>query len=256
MSKLTIVLTNDDGIMAPGLEILERRLQTIAEVTVIAPVEQMSAVSHSLTLTKPLRVDFVSANKYAVYGTPADCIAFAVRELLPDIPALVVSGINNGPNLGEDVIYSGTVAGAREGALYGITSLAISLANEKRITILPEDYDKASNIALNVIKSILKNNFLYKDVFLNLNVPVLKDREIKGLKVTHLASRKYLGKFIPDKEEGISKYYWVSGDEPPVWEGSEHSDYYAIKNGFASLTPLGLEATAYNRMKEFEILEY
>lgn len=255
MARPIIVLTNDDGILAPGLEILERTLEEIADIYVVAPAGEMSASSHSLTLHSPLRVDFVTPKKFAVYGTPADCISFAVRELLDDVPDLVISGINQGPNLGEDVIYSGTVAGAREGALFGITSLAISLAHSRGEILLPEDFAQASRISSEIIRSILRNNYLYKDVFLNLNVPVVRDGTPKGTRVTHLASRKYLGRFSIQKEEGISKYYWISGNEDPVWAAESASDYAAVREGYASVTPLELEHTAHERIDEFKFLE-
>ena len=236
----SILVTNDDGIHSQGLVSLANTLEGLGEVTVIAPDREKSAASHALTLHRPLRIDAWRDGYYMVNGTPADCVYLGVVEVLDRKPDLLVSGINRGANVGDDVTYSGTIAAAFEGTILGIPSFAISLVGNQ-----PYDFSNASRVALTLAEKVLDRG-LPKDTLLNVNVP---SGEIKGVRTTRQ------GKHIYEElvHEGIdprgSKYYWIgSGEAPHVDQGGD-TDYMAVRDGYISVCPLHLDLTHYESLE-------
>ena len=232
-----ILLSNDDGIHAPGLRALAESLGATGEVSILAPLTEQSATSHALTLHHPLRVKEMGPRTFAVEGTPTDCVLLAVREFLPERPDLVVSGVNQGPNMGEDVIYSGTVAAAMEGAILGIPSMAVSLASWEVVNFGP-----AAAIARAVAEALLAAGppprFL-----VNVNIPPLPREAIRGVRVTRLGTRVYHDAIVKKMDPRGRAYYWIGG-AMPSWEAGSDTDFAAVEAGYVSLTPLLLDITA------------
>lgn len=241
--KKTILISNDDGIHSEGIKALARALKRVGEVFVVAPDRERSAASHSLTLHRPLRVEKIGLNAYAIDGTPTDCINLAVNGILKKRPDLVVSGINKGGNLGDDVTYSGTVSAAMEGTLLGIPSFAISLVSISRENF---DFKNAARFAARLARFILKNR-LPKDTLLNINVPDVDD--IKGYRITKQGKRLYGDAIVEKVDPRGKKYYWIGGDILK-WEGGEDTDFKAITSNFISITPVHLDMTNYASFKE------
>ena len=241
--KKTILVSNDDGIHSEGIKALARALKRVGEVFIVAPDRERSAASHSLTLHKPLRVEKIGPNAYAINGTPTDCINLAVNGILKKRPDLVVSGINKGGNLGDDVTYSGTVSAAMEGTLLGIPSFAISLVSISRENF---DFKNAARFAARLARFILKNR-LPKDTLLNINVPDVD--EIKGYRITKQGKRLYGDAIVEKVDPRGKKYYWIGGDILK-WEGGEDTDFKAITSNFISITPVHLDMTNYASFKE------
>ena len=241
--KKTILVSNDDGIHSEGIKTLAKALKRVGEVFIVAPDRERSAASHSLTLHKPLRVEKIGPNAYAINGTPTDCINLAVNGILKKRPDLVVSGINKGGNLGDDVTYSGTVSAAMEGTLLGIPSFAISLVSISRENF---DFKNAARFAARLARFILKNR-LPKDTLLNINVPDVD--EIKGYRITKQGKRLYGDAIVEKVDPRGKKYYWIGGDILK-WEGGEDTDFKAITSNFISITPVHLDMTNYASFKE------
>jgi len=241
--KKTILVSNDDGIHSEGIKALARALKRVGEVFIVAPDRERSAASHSLTLHKPLRVEKIGPNAYAINGTPTDCINLAVNGILKKRPDLVVSGINKGGNLGDDVTYSGTVSAAMEGTLLSIPSFAISLVSISRENF---DFKNAARFAARLARFILKNR-LPKDTLLNINVPDVD--EIKGYRITKQGKRLYGDAVVEKVDPRGKKYYWIGGDILK-WEGGEDTDFKAITSNFISITPVHLDMTNYASFKE------
>jgi 5'-nucleotidase len=240
-----ILVTNDDGIHARGLQALADALAPLGEVHVVAPDREQSAVGHALTLHRPLRVDRVADRKFAVNGTPSDCVNLAVLGLLPEPPVLVASGVNHGSNLGDDVTYSGTVSAAMEGTLLGVSSLAVSQADPDG-----ESFEAAGAVALAVATRLLVEGLPAKTL-LNVNVP---RGAVKGIRLTRLGHRVYREKVIREVDPRGRPYYWI-GAGPPEWAEDTDADIAAVHAGFASVTPLHLDLThhgALGRMTEWE----
>jgi 5'-nucleotidase len=233
-----ILVTNDDGIHAPGLQALADALEELSEVHVIAPDREQSAVGHALTLHRPLRVERIAERRFAVNGTPSDCVNLGVLGVLPEAPALVVSGINHGANLGDDVTYSGTVSAAMEGTLLGVPSMAVSQVD-------PDGggFEAAAEVARLVAARLLVEGLPAK-TFLNVNVP---RGPLAGVRVTRLGHRVYREKVVQEVDPRGRSYYWI-GAGPPVWEEDEGSDIAAIYGGFATITPLHLDLTHYGAL--------
>jgi 5'-nucleotidase len=241
---MRILVSNDDGFLAPGLSALVKALKEFAEVTVVAPDRNRSGASNSLTLDAPLRIYTAENGFFAVNGTPTDCVHLAVTGLLEEMPDMVVSGINEGSNLSDDVLYSGTVAAATEGRFLGLPSIAISLAGPKC-----EHYATAAKVASLLVKQ-LQNNTLPRDTVLNVNVPDLPFEEIKGFEVTRLGTRHGAEPTVKASDPRGRRIYWV-GPPGPQQDAGPGTDFHAVKAGFVSITPLHLDLTHY---KVFEQL--
>ena len=239
-----ILVTNDDGVTAPGLFALVDALRGLGDVSILAPDRNWSASGHVKTLHRPLRVREVQLQDgsaaLASDGAPSDCVALAVMGILSDID-LVVSGINPHANIGHDVTYSGTVTAAMEAVIWGLPGLAVSLDSpDNHLGVL--DYEPAAEYARQVAKMILNKNFP-EEVVLNLNVPYLPLEEINGIQVTRQGLRVYHDELLKRDDPRGVPYYWLGGD-PPGGIPDQGTDYGAIKSGYASLTPLKLDLTA------------
>jgi 5'-nucleotidase len=241
---LTILVTNDDGIDSQGIKVLAETLKALGRVYVVAPDKECSAMAHSLSLRRPLRVDQVRKDYFAVDGTPADCVNLAICCLLSKRPDLIVSGINKGGNLGEDITYSGTVSAAFEGAFYGIPSFAISLVSRDEFK-----FQTAASFALRVARFILRNG-LPKDTFLNINVPNVNEDGVKSYKITKQGRRIYGDAVVEEVDSVGQKYYWIQGHRGV--ESMEGTDFEAVSNHHISITPLHLDLTDYSSIGEIE----
>lgn len=238
---MRILVSNDDGILAPGIQALALALATEHEVTVMAPDRERSATGHALTLHKPLRVEKVALGgnvkaAYAVNGTPSDCVKLAVGTLLEEPPDLVFSGVNRGPNLGTDVIYSGTVSAALEGTILGITSVAFSLASFSDV-----GYDEASQFAL-VMARMLQGRRLPPKVLLNVNYPAISEEAPHEVRITRLGERKYTDIFETRTDPRGRTYYWLAGEVVEVEEAHD-TDVTAIRENCISVTPIHYDMT-------------
>ena len=238
-----ILISNDDGVNAPGIIYLSDLMKDVGKVVVVAPSHEMSASSHAVTLKKPLFVEKVSSDMYSVSGTPADCILVDLLHILKKSPDYILSGINLGQNLGEDVFYSGTVAAAREGALYGIKSAAFSIVVDNRDETV--HFESAALIARDIVKKIL--GALPQGVLLNVNIPNLPFDEIKGIRITKLSTRRYVD--VVKEEGGVI----VLGGKP-IWKMEEGTDIVAVKEGYVSITPLLKDLTDYDGKRTLEKL--
>jgi len=240
----TILLTNDDGINAPGLTCLREAISKIARMVVIAPERDNSAISHSLTMNRPLRVHQLEQGIYTVDGTPADCITLAVGKILSSRPALVISGINPGENIGDDINYSGTVSAAVEGTMLGIPSIAISLAGEE-----PYYFQKAARVAAALAKWILKKG-LPPDTLLNVNVPNTAD-EKPEICFTRQGRRTWEGAIKETLDPWGRKHYWIGGGTPSIDKRMD-TDAQAIVSGKISITPIHLDLTNHRALSELK----
>lgn len=245
MKSKRILVTNDDGIGAAGLDVLKEKLSALGEVTLVVPEVPKSAAANSMTLHKPVRINKVEDRKYSVSGTPVDCVRIGVLTILNDEVDLVVSGINEGANLGDDVNYSGTVAGAREATLMGIPSIAVSLVIGEN-----KNFVQAADITVEIVKKILEHG-LPERKLLNLNIPDVKTGKVKGIKITRLCIRIYDRKIRERKDPAGRKYYWILGDilDAIIEEGT---DFEAISRNYASLTPVSLDYTDYSFTEELK----
>jgi 5'-nucleotidase len=236
LKKPLILVTNDDGVAAPGITAVAEVMRELGDVIVAAPDRERSAASHSISLDRPLRVDEVDAGVYAIDGTPVDCVYLALLHLVPRKPALVVSGINNGFNLGSDVFYSGTVAGAVEGALRGVNALALSLERRR-----PQDFTHAAGFARALAAEMIRRgpNALPDASLLSVNMP---SGAIRGYRVTFLGRRVYRDQVDVRQDLRGRSYYWIGGPEESATD-LPGSDLSAVRDGLASVTPLGLDLT-------------
>ncbi len=241
---MRILITNDDGIHAEGLATLERVARTLSDdVWVVAPETDQSGYAHSLSLSEPLRLRRIEEQKFAVRGTPTDCVIMGVRRLLPGLPDLVLSGINSGTNIADDITYSGTVAGAMEGALLGIPSIALSQAYNVEAGQRTVAYETAEALAPPLLKKLLEVE-LPKGAFLNLNFPSCKPSEAAGVRVTGQGKVGY-NIDIEEREDGRGfPYYWLRFGRD-MSELKEGSDIHAVRNNFVSVTPLKFDLTAH-----------
>lgn len=243
-----IMVTNDDGISSPGIKILAKTLKSVGNVYVVAPVTEQSAVAHALTLHRPLKFEKTGKNTFYINGTPTDCVIIGVNKILPGKPEIIVSGINNGGNLGDDVTYSGTVAAAIEGTLLGIPSIAVSLVtsnifnghDRKKL-----NFRVAANFAKELAMKVLRQG-LPDDTLLNVNVP--NSEKIKGVKFTKQGKRIYDNAIQEHSDPRGRKCYWIGGGVPQ-WESGENTDFDAIHNGYISVTPVHLDLTNYKALE-------
>lgn len=246
---MKILLTNDDGIYAPGIAAIAKTLRKVADVTIVAPDSERSAVSHAITLAHPIWFKKVKRDKkffgYAISGTPADCVKFGVDVILKAKPDLVVSGINFGDNDGCSVFYSGTVAGAREGALLGIPSMAISLA-----TFDNPDFAYAAKVGARLAKKIFENN-LPAETFLNVNVPNLPQSQIRGIIPAAQGMIPIHGKFHKRFDPNLREYYWMTG-KMPAHKKDLSIDTYALAQGYVTLTPIQCNVTDTLALKQLQ----
>lgn len=242
-----ILISNDDGINSAGLFALSEVLRILGEIFIVAPDRDQSAVSHSLSLYRPLRIEEIAENVYSVDGTPTDCINLAINGLLKDRkPDLIVSGINKGENLGDDITYSGTVSAAMEGTLLGVPSIAVSLATKKDFY-----FDTASHYALMIAKYVLRRG-LPEGTLLNVNIPNLPKEEVKGVKVTRQGKRVYGEPIVENIDPRGKKYYWIGGNDLGSLD-IENSDIVAVRQGYVSVTPIKLDLTDYDFLEKLKL---
>jgi len=242
----TILVTNDDGIYSEGLRKLADALKSVGDVVIVAPDREQSAASHALTLNRPLRLLEIESNEWIVDGTPTDCVNLAVLYLMKNKrPDIVVSGINFGPNLGDDVTYSGTISAAFEGALLNIPSIACSALVGEHFS-----FDRCASMAAE-LTAIVLNGQRNPAVVLNVNFPV---SEFKGVRITKLGKRMYSEGVIERLDPRGKKYFWIGG-EPPIWHQGEGTDFEAVEQGFVSITPLHLDLTHHQSIEGLRYLE-
>ncbi len=235
---MKILVSNDDGVQAPGIIALARALQTIGDVVVVAPNRNRSGASNSLSLQNPIRAVQLENGFYSVEGTPTDCVHLALTGLLKDKPDIVVSGINSGGNLGDDIFYSGTVAAAMEGRLLGLPSIAISLDGKH------EHFETAAQVAKNVVSALMRNR-LPAQTFLNINVPDVAIDKLKGFDITRMGTRHRAEKMLREYDPRGQAIYWV-GLPGPGQDAGLGTDFHAIENDRVSITPMQLDMTHYH----------
>ena len=243
-----ILVTNDDGYRSDGIRVLADALRAVGpgnEVTIVAPMTEASAIGHALTLRHPLRLEHIDGHTFAVDGTPTDCVNIAVTQVFKGLPDLVVSGINKGWNLGDDITYSGTVAGALEAALLGIPSIAVSL----RQTRGDYDFAHAARAAATMADALLRQP-LPSRAFLNINVP---KGEPRGVRVTVQAKRNHVTSVAERHDPKGRSYYWIEEGQND-WEPHDRSDYQAVRDGYVSVTPLQPDLTAHDLLTAVENL--
>lgn len=232
---MSILISNDDGVYAPGLSALYQTLKNLTEVKVVAPDRNHSGASNALTLENPLRIQYLENGFISVNGTPTDCVHLALNEVCLAAPKLVISGINDGANMGDDVLYSGTVAAAMEGRFLGLPAIAISLAGKT-------NFDSAAFYAKQLVEKLLTLPLSANQV-LNVNVPDLPLEQIKGIKVTRLGKRHKAELIEKSNDPRGREIFWV-GPPGEIAEAGEGTDFYAIENGYVSITPLKIDLTA------------
>ena len=240
---MNILLSNDDGIHAPGIRAMADALRNIANVTIVAPDSNRSAASSSLTLVKPLQPLHLESGDYCVNGTPADCVHIALNGFLSGRIDLVVSGINAGANLGDDVLYSGTVAAAFEGRHLGLPSIAVSLDGRQH-------FETAARVVCDLVPK-LHAQLLGKHEILNINVPDVPYEELKGIKVCHLGYRSSSAEVIKQQSPRGEDIYWIGLSGLPEYDG-EGTDFHAVKNGYVSITPIQVDMTAHHSINALQ----
>lgn len=245
---MAILLSNDDGVASEGLRALQATLASLDEVWVVAPDRDQSAVSHSLTLQRPLRIEEVGLRTFAVDGTPTDCVNLALNGILRERPRLVISGINRGANLGDDITYSGTVSAAMEGTLLGVPGIAVSLVGTDRF-----DFTAAAEFTRRLATRLLRDP-LPPDTLLNVNVPELPAAEIKGFALTRQGKRRYGDAIVEKVDPRGKKYYWIGGNQLDFVD-AEGTDFSAVQRGLISVTPLHLDLTHYQSLERLQHLK-
>lgn len=238
---MRILLSNDDGYFAPGLTSLVETLSSIADTVVVAPERDRSGSSNSLTLDRPLSLHKSHNGFYYVNGTPTDCVHLAVTGMLDKLPDMVISGINDGANMGDDTIYSGTVAAATEGFLLGIPSLALSLAN-----VSDENFSTAARVATDIVQRFKQNKF-HEPILLNINVPDVPYEQLQGIEVTRLGRRHKAEAVVKSQSPRGEIVYWV-GAAGAVQDAGEGTDFHAIQLNRVSVTPLQIDLTQYGQI--------
>jgi 5'-nucleotidase len=251
--RMRILLCNDDGVHAPGIKILHQYLKKIADVVVVGPLEEKSTAGHSLTLHKPLRLIPMGDQVFGVSGSPADCVHVGITQCFKKPPDLVVSGVNRGANLGQDVYYSGTVSAAREACIMGLPALAVSLFLDFKKPLVEKNihYDTASALAVKVIKKFTQKGKipLPLHTLLNLNSPNLHLKKIKGISLARQGFRHYSGEIIKRRDHRGRDYFWVGGNYKGYLD-EEGTDCSLVAKGYGTLTPLRLDTTYHEYMIE------
>lgn len=240
-----ILVTNDDGVHAEGIRALAEALRPLGDVTIVAPIQEASAIGHALTLRRPLRIETIGPRVFAIDGTPTDCVNIALTHVLGEKPDLIVSGINKGWNLGDDVTYSGTVSGALEGALLSIPSIAVSAER----TGDDAEFGPSARAAARVAAIVLERG-MPKFTLLNINVPAGPNR---GFRVTVQAKRNHVTSVDERMDPRQRPYYWIE-EGLNQWEPHDRSDYQAVRDGYISITPLQPDMTAYDALGYVEAL--
>jgi 5'/3'-nucleotidase len=236
---MNILVSNDDGILAPGIALLADVCREVGQVTVVAPDREQSGTAHSLTLHRPLRPLRRHDGSFQVDGTPTDCVLLAVGALMPERPAFVFSGVNHGPNMGEDVLYSGTVSAAMEAVTLGIPGVAISFTSREVEVLLTY-----RELLAGLVRRITGVEQFPPNMLLNLNLPAVEASEVRGVKVTQLGSRYFSEGLTRMKDPWGREVFWIGGGEI-TWTGGAESDHQAVHDGYISVTPLHMDLTDY-----------
>lgn len=239
----TILVTNDDGVQSEGIHALAAAVRPLGDILIVAPLTEASAIGHALTLRRPLRIEAIREGVHAVDGTPTDCVNLGCEIILKRLPDLIVSGINKGWNLGDDITYSGTVSGALEGALLGVPSIAVSL---KRMRTF--DFTAAAEAAAIVARMVLEKGIPARTL-LNINVPAGTP---KGMRVTTQAKRNHVTQIAARTDPRGQAYYWIEEALDDYHPDDGKSDFEAVKEGYTSVTPLQPDMTAYNVLTDIE----
>jgi 5'-nucleotidase len=234
---MNIRCSNDDGILAPGLTLLADACRAVADVTVVAPDREQSGTSHSLTLHRPLRPTRRPDGAYQVDGTPTDCVMLALEALMPERPDFVFSGVNHGPNMGEDVLYSGTVSAAMEGVMLGVPGVAISFTGHH-----PETMASYRDVLARLVQRITSAPEFPRNMLLNINLPDRPAAEVEGTRVTRLGSRYFSDSLTRMQDPWGRDIMWIGGGTI-TWTGGEDSDHVAVAEGYISVTPLQMDLT-------------
>lgn len=239
-----ILCTNDDGIHALGLQTLIEVAKRLGTVEVVAPDREQSATSHSLTVHRPLRATRTAGGYHVIDGTPTDCVLIAVNQILEAPPDFVLSGVNHGPNMGEDVLYSGTVAAAMEGTILGISSIAVSYSSRSSDRI-----PGYAPVLARIIGALMARTDFPRETFFNINLPDIPVDEMKGMRVTTLGRRVYSDSLNRREDPSGREYFWIGGGVSS-WTGRGDSDFRAVQAGYVSITPLHLDLTNYDLISE------
>jgi 5'-nucleotidase len=241
---MLILCTNDDGYLATGLRVLAEAAAPLGEVHIVAPDREQSATSHSLTMHFPLRAKRIDERVHTVDGTPTDCVALGVGALLGRKPDIVLSGINHGQNMGEDVLYSGTVAGAMEATILGIPAVALSYAGGE-----PNDIPTFLPLVRRVLRQIVRRDDFPPETLLSINLPPVAAAAVKGVRVTRLARRVYTDSLTRAVDPSGKEYFWIGGGATQ-WNAPDGTDFRAVQDGFVSVTPLHLDLTNYDLLHD------
>ena len=237
---MNILVTNDDGILAPGLALLADVCREVGTVTVVAPDREQSGTSHSLTLHRPLRPARRPDGAWQVDGTPTDCVMLAIQALMPERPRFVFSGVNHGPNMGEDVLYSGTVSAAMEAVTLGVPGIGISFSGSQ-----PETLATYRDLLVMLVRRITSVPDFPEQMLLNINLPGVPASEVRGIQVTKLGSRYFSDSLTRMKDPWGREIFWIGGGTI-TWTGTENSDHLAVAEGYISITPLHMDLTNYS----------
>jgi 5'-nucleotidase len=241
---MNILCTNDDGYLATGMGVLASASRHLGSVTVVAPDREQSATSHSLTLHHPLRARRSSDGAWIVDGTPTDCVILAVNELLDHRPDVCVSGVNHGSNMGEDVLYSGTVAAAMEATVIGIPAIALSYTGDRA-----EEVEGWEDLLTDLLSKLVNRRRFPEHTLFNVNLPAIPPGDVRGIKVTSLGRRRYADSITRAHDPSGREYFWIGGGVA-AWTGGDDSDFQAVRDGFISVTPLHLDLTNYRLLEE------
>lgn len=241
---MRILCTNDDGYLATGLNVLAAAARKLGEVSIVAPDREQSATSNSLTIHHPLRARRARDGALVVDGTPTDCVILAVGELLEHRPDIVLSGVNHGTNMGEDVLYSGTVAAAMEATVLGIPAVAISYAGSQY-----EELPLWEGVLTRLLRGFLAPRPFPEHTLFSVNLPPIDPSEVQGVRVTSLGKRRYSDSLTRALDPSGKEYFWIGGGVT-AWTGARDSDFRAIEEGFISVTPLHLDLTNYHLLEE------
>jgi 5'-nucleotidase len=240
---MNILVTNDDGILAPGLSLLADVCREVGTVTVVAPDREQSGTSHSLTLHRPLRPARRPDGAWQIDGTPTDCVMLAIQALMPEGPDFVFSGVNHGPNMGEDVLYSGTVSAAMEAVTLGVPGIGISFAGNQ-----PESMASYPAMLVQLVRKITSVPSFPPHTLLNINLPGAPASEVRGIQVTKLGSRYFSDSLRRMTDPWGREIFWIGGGTI-TWTGTENADHLAVANGYVSVTPLHLDLTNYSLLE-------